>query len=187
MTYQFQNASVLVVEESSEMLNLIQGVLATFGVGKIHGALGAEEGFQVFCREDPDIVLADWLNEPVNGVELARRIRTDPLSPNPYVPFILMTGFSQKKRVTVARDAGITEFLVKPFSSHTLFRRIHQVIERPRQFVRASSFFGPDRRRREDTAQAPANERREDRKKPSGGRKAHEIARKMAEKKDKSS
>lgn len=187
MTYQFQNISVLVIEESSEMLALIKGVLTTFGVGKVHGALGGEDGFQVFCKEDPDIVLADWLDEPMNGVEVARRIRTDALSPNPYVPFILMTGFSQKKRVTIARDAGITEFLVKPFSSHTLYRRIHQVIERPRQFVRASSFFGPDRRRREEAGHVPENERREDLKQKSKPRKAHEVARSMTEKKDKAS
>ena len=46
-----------------------------------------------------------------------------------------------------ARDVGVTEFLVKPFSAKTMARRITVVIEYPRQFVRTDDFFGPDRRR----------------------------------------
>lgn len=179
MSYQFQNISVLVVEESREMLSLIRSVLTTFGVGRVHGALSAEEGFHVFCKEDPDILLVDWLSEPTTGLALTKRIRTDALSPNPYVPIILMTGFSQKKRVTLARDSGITEFLVKPFTSQTLFRRIQQIVERPRQFVRVNSFFGPDRRRRSDEEEKPPVERRAEQRKKQRQRKAHEVAQKI--------
>jgi DNA-binding response OmpR family regulator len=85
---------------------------------------------------------------PVDGISLARMIRNDPKSPNPYIPIILMTGFSEKRRVIQARDAGVTEFLVKPFTARDLFRRITQIIERPRQFVKSEDFFGPDRRRK---------------------------------------
>lgn len=60
----------------------------------------------------------------------------------------MMTGFSSQLRVEAARDCGITEFLVKPFTSRDLYNRIVQIIEKPRQFVDADDFFGPDRRRR---------------------------------------
>ena len=70
-------------------------------------------------------------------------MRTDPASPNRYVPIILMTGFSERRRVMQARDAGVTEFLVKPFTARDLYKRLAQVIERPRQFVRSAEFFGP--------------------------------------------
>ena len=60
----------------------------------------------------------------------------------------MMTGFSSKIRVEQARDVGITEFLVKPFTSRDLYSRITQIIEKPRQFVDTGEFFGPDRRRR---------------------------------------
>lgn len=86
--------------------------------------------------------------KPMDGISFTRIVRNDPASPNPYVPVILMTGFSEKRRVLQARDAGVTEFLVKPFNAHDLYKRIVQVIERPRQFVRAEDFFGPDRRRK---------------------------------------
>ena len=60
----------------------------------------------------------------------------------------MMTGFSSRLRVEQARDKGITEFLVKPFSSQDLYSRVVQIIEKPRQFVDAEEFFGPDRRRK---------------------------------------
>jgi DNA-binding response OmpR family regulator len=64
------------------------------------------------------------------------------------VPIILMTGYSAKIRVMEARDKGVTEFMVKPFSAKDLFARIEQLVEKPRKFVHSKGFFGPDRRRR---------------------------------------
>ncbi len=147
MTYQLQNISILVVEDNQPMLELIKSLLVTFGVKKIVLAQNGEQGFELFRREKPDIVIADWMMKPTDGISLARRIRNDPGSPNQLVPIILMTGFSEKRRVLQARDAGVTEFLVKPFNARDLYKRLEQIIERPRQFVRSEGFFGPDRRR----------------------------------------
>lgn len=147
MAYQFENIRMLVIEDNKPMLSLVKSLLLALGVGDVFGAEDGEEGFEIFRREDPDIVIADWLMKPVDGISFTKRVRTDPLSPNPYVPVILMTGFSEKARVMEARDAGVTEFLVKPFTTKELYRRLAQIIERPRQFVRSEDFFGPDRRR----------------------------------------
>ena len=148
MAYNFSDLSVLVVEDSKPMLELTVSILETFGIGNIVTAENGKDGFQRFCTYNPDLVIADWMMEPVNGIELARHIRTHSRSPNKYVPFILMTGFSEKHRVIKARDIGITEFLVKPFTVRDLYKRLELIIERPRQFVRSGDFFGPDRRRR---------------------------------------
>lgn len=148
MSYQFHSLKVLVVEDNKPMLDLTKSILSTFGVGNIEGALNGEDGFRKFCSFNPDLVIADWMMEPFDGIALSRKIRNDPKSPNQYVPIILMTGFSEKRRVLSARDSGITEFLVKPFSARILYKRLSQIIERPRQFVRAEGFFGPDRRRK---------------------------------------
>lgn len=149
MSYQFEQISVLVVEDVLPMALMMRSVLETFGVRKIYLARNGEEGFDLYCRHNPDIVLADWMMKPVDGITLTRMIREHRQSPNPYVPIILMTGFSEKKRVMQARDAGVTEFLVKPFVARDLYKRIVQVTERPRQFVRSYDYFGPDRRRKD--------------------------------------
>lgn len=150
MAYTFQHISVLVVENNRKMSDLIRSVLETFGMADIHLAYSAEEGFEAFCAHEPDFVILDWLNGPDNGLALTRRIRTDSRSPNPFVPIILMTGYSLKKRILAARDSGVTEILVKPFTAQALYHKIEQTIEHPRHFVVTESYLGPDRRRTKD-------------------------------------
>ena len=147
MSYKLETLKVLVVEDNQPMQELVKSILETFGVGQVFCARDGELGFKIFCRENPDIVITDWMMKPINGLELTEMIRNDPMTPNPYVPVVMMTGFSEHKRVTGARDLGTTEFLVKPFKAQDLYKRIVQVIERPRQFVKCETFFGPDRRR----------------------------------------
>ncbi|MFK7840061.1 MAG: response regulator [Bdellovibrionales bacterium] len=147
MAYQFSNISILIVEDNRPMMELTKSLLETFGVTKVDSAKDGSEGFQKFCAKNHDLVIADWMMKPMDGISLTRRIRNDPLSPNQFVPVILVTGFSEKRRVVQARDAGVTEFLVKPFNARDLYRRMAQIIEKPRQFVRSEDFFGPDRRR----------------------------------------
>lgn len=148
MSYQFEKITVLLVEDNAVMLDLTRHVLETFGVKNVIVAKDGEKAFDL-CREySPDLVIADWMMKPVDGISLTRRIRNDTLSPDPFVPVILITGFSEKRRVIQARDAGVTEFLVKPFNARDLYRRIMMTIESPRQFVRSEDFFGPDRRRK---------------------------------------
>jgi two-component system chemotaxis response regulator CheY len=148
MAYDFSNVSVLIVEDNKPMVQITRAILETFGIQKIHAAFDGEHGFQKFNSDSYDIVIIDWMMKPMNGIELTEKIRRDPTSKDPYVPIILMTGFSEKKRVFKARDKGVTEFLVKPFTANDLYKRLVQIIERPRQFVKSDDFLGPDRRRK---------------------------------------
>lgn len=150
MAYQMRNVSILVVEDNQPMLDIVKTILTTFGISNVYMAKDGREGYAKFKRYNPDLVIVDWMMKPVDGISFTRMVRNDAMSPNPYVPIILMTGFSEKRRVIHARDAGVTEFLVKPFTAHDLYKRIFQIIERPRQFVKSQDFFGPDRRRKGD-------------------------------------
>jgi DNA-binding response OmpR family regulator len=60
----------------------------------------------------------------------------------------MVTGHTERERVTTARDLGITEFLAKPISAQSLSQRVEELIERPRPYIRAGSYFGPCRRRK---------------------------------------
>ncbi len=178
MAYQFKNITVLVIENSKPMFDLTKSVLQTFGVTQIYSAFGFDDGFMRMCRLNPDLVIIDWLEEPNNGMELTKKIRRSAETPNPFVPIILMTGYSQKRRVIAARDAGITEFLVKPFTANALYQRIEQLIEAPRSFVKNENYFGPDRRRKKDgDYQGP--ERRDEPGEADRPRFASEKAREM--------
>ena len=70
-------------------------------------------------------------------------IRTNPQSPNPFVPVIMLTGHTQIEHVRQARDAGINEFIAKPVSVKTMMQRLVAVIEHPRPYVRTERLFRP--------------------------------------------
>lgn len=162
MAYNFKQVSVLVVEDNQPMNEMVQALLRAFGINVIYAAKNGEDGYKKFLEHKPDIIIADWMMKPVDGIMFTEKIRKNPTSPNPFVPIILMTGFSEKSRVLKARDSGVTEFLVKPFTARDLYKRIAQIIERPRQFVKTEEFFGPDRRRKEDEEYAGPMRRIED-------------------------
>lgn len=148
MGFQFERLSILIVEDTEPMQKLVSSVLETLGVGEIYKAEDGTKGFEAFCENNPDIVIADWHMVPVSGIEMVKQIRNDQKSPNKTVPIIMMTGYSSRPRIEEARDTGSTEFLVKPFSANDLARRIAYVINKPRDFIETPDYFGPDRRRR---------------------------------------
>lgn len=82
MPFDFKKLSILVVEDTAPMRKLITSVLETLGVGRVLSADNGERGFEIFKRENPDIVIADWHMEPMSGIELTREIRTSRQSPN---------------------------------------------------------------------------------------------------------
>ncbi len=144
--YDFEAVKVLVVDDSRPMRSLIKSFLIGFGVKEMFEANDANEGYGAVKETDPDIVITDWRMPPTDGIELVRQIRSDEDSPNPYLPIIMLTGFTELHRVKQARDAGVTAFLAKPISAAALYRRLCTVIDDQRPFVRVGDFFGPDRR-----------------------------------------
>ena len=86
--------------------------------------------------------------EPLDGLDFVRLVRQAKDSPYPLIPIIMLTGHAEPHRVKEARDAVVTEFLVKPVSMQSVVARLDEVLYRPRAFIQAPVFVGPDRRRR---------------------------------------
>lgn len=149
--YKFERASVLIVDDSPWMRAILRRMLTTLGFGRIVEAGDGASALEAVARHTPDIVLADWDMKPMDGVELTRRIRRLPEGEARFVPVIMVSAFRTLENVLTARNAGVTEFLVKPVSPRTLYQHLVTVIERPRLFVEAPDYAGPDRRRRDGT------------------------------------
>jgi len=147
MGYAFSNLNILLIEDDPSMRALIRDVLTAFDVGSVQTATDGARAYDLLRRYSADIVIVDWLMQPVNGLEFLRRVRTAADSPNAYVPTIMLTAYTEVGRVLECRDAGITEFLAKPITPATLYSRIVSVIEDRRVYVRSGDYFGPDRRR----------------------------------------
>ena len=149
-TFNLERRNFLVVDDSSHMRSLVRSVLHGLGAKHIEEATDGADAYARLCTYAADVVICDWQMSPMDGLEFVRLLRTATNSPNPFVPVIMLTAHTETKRVMEARDAGITEFLAKPISAQQLGSRIRAVIEHPRPFVRAESYIGPDRRRRQD-------------------------------------
>ena len=150
MSLGLQALRVLLVDDNPHMRAIVFAMLQGLGVRELLQAKDGAEAMEVMRREPVDIVLVDFLMQPVDGVHFTRELRNSPMSPDIYAPVIMMTGHSERSRVEEARDAGVTEFVVKPLTLRALIGRLEAVIQRPRPFVRTQAYFGPDRRRRMD-------------------------------------
>jgi len=143
----FSHLRILVVDDNAHMRRIVRTLLSGFGVRDIYEADNGATGLEAFNQFVPDIIITDWAMPGFDGIELTQMIRQPGANANPYVAVIMMTGHTEKHRVTAARDAGITEIVVKPVSAKALYQRIVNIVVNPRDFIKTPTFFGPDRRR----------------------------------------
>jgi two-component system chemotaxis response regulator CheY len=146
---QLAKLRLLVADDNAAMRGIVRTVLSAFGCMHVFEAGSAKQAFETLCREAIDVLIVDWKMQPVDGIALVRRIRADKSERMAYMPIIMLTAYAEPTKVREARDAGVSEFLVKPFCSEGLYRRLVSIVNRPRPFVRTKHFFGPDRRRLE--------------------------------------
>ena len=145
-----QSLDILLVDDNPNMRAIVSTMLKSVGVGRVREVDDGAAALAALKDRPADLAIVDFKMLPVDGVTFTHLIRTAKDSPNPYLPIIMMTGHSDKRRVTEARDAGVTEFVTKPLTAKALLDRLHAVIFRPRPYVKTDSYFGPDRRRRND-------------------------------------
>jgi CheY-like chemotaxis protein len=143
----WENLRVLVVDDNQHMLHIVRTLLRSFGITMTEEARDPADAFETFRGVPVDIVIVDYMMDVLDGLDFVRLVRSGNDSPNPFVPIIMLTAYSERSRIIEARDAGVTEFLCKPVTAVDLYRKIQSVIERPRPFVRTGMYFGPDRRR----------------------------------------
>ena len=150
MTTGLEALRILLVDDNPHMRAIVFAMLHGLGIKELHEARDGEHALERLRRNPVDLALVDFMMRPIDGVHFTREVRNSPHSPDIYLPIIMMTGHSERSRVEEARDAGVTEFVVKPLTLRALIGRLEAVIQRPRPFVRTDSYFGPDRRRRLD-------------------------------------
>jgi len=142
------NVSVLIADADRKIALLVKKVLQGLGFQQIYVVRDGETALALLQDQPIDLVITDWQMKPMDGIDFLRFLRQSPESPNRLMPVIMLTGRAEQGDVLTARDSGVTEFVVKPFSPQTLLERIVWVVEHPRSFILVRSFAGPDRRRK---------------------------------------
>lgn len=160
--YDLGAISVLVVDDNRFMRTVINNTLQGLGVRSLQQADGVDQALEVLSVSPIDLVISDWDMGEKSGIELIRRIRANKVTR--LTPIIMLTANTTRTNIITARDAGATEFLSKPVSAQSLYSRIAEVIERPRQYVKTKKYFGPDRRRRRNPNYKGPMRRKDDQK-----------------------
>ena len=145
--YNLERLNFLIADDNRHMRALVKGVLLAMGCRSIAEAEDGADAYKRILNFPADMAICDWNMKPLDGLEFAQLVRTAKDSPNPMLPIIMLTGYSDLSRVMTARDAGINEYLIKPISAAGIYSRIRAVILKPRPFVRTKDYFGPSRRR----------------------------------------
>jgi len=145
MSFSFDSLRFLLVDDNHHMRAIVAAILRSAGARSLREAEDGIEGLDSLRQWPSDIAIVDFKMARMDGVEFVRKVRQ---GRDPYMPVIMMTGFSDRGRIVEARDAGVSEILAKPITARSLLERVESVVLQPRPFVRSESYFGPCRRRR---------------------------------------
>ena len=149
---------VLIIDPSAHMAGLIQVMLRGLGRKDIREAYDASRAMSELMRRTFDVLIINDSLGPMDGASFTRKLRANTECRNRLIPIIMMSAAPDAERIAAARDAGVTEFLRKPFAAAHLQTRLASIEAHPRGFIEAAEYKGPDRRRR--TVDIGDNERR---------------------------
>jgi two-component system chemotaxis response regulator CheY len=118
--------SVLVVDDASTMLRIIRNLLQQLGFKDIDTASSGAAALAKMITKNYGLVISDWNMQPMTGFDLLKQVRTDP-SLNKML-FIMVTAESRHENVIAAINAGVNNYIVKPFNAQTLKAKIESVM-----------------------------------------------------------
>lgn len=143
--------TIVLIDENPKFLRLVRRMLRDLGLLFVYEFTDPRDAFLFATKVHVDVFIMDLVMKPVDGLQLAERIRHADVVVNRVVPIILATAFAGRKQILSAIAHGIDEVLVKPFSTRQLQERLLAVLDKPRVYIKTpSGYFGPDRRRRRD-------------------------------------
>jgi len=121
---------ILIVDDNPLLQRALKDMLGLWGVGQITAVGNGQEAKDALRREVFDLMVTDWVMEPVGGAQLVQWIRQSPGSLRPGMPIIVLTANADLATVRSAWDAGADSVLAKPVPAATLARRIDAVLNR---------------------------------------------------------
>jgi two-component system, chemotaxis family, chemotaxis protein CheY len=120
------NMKVLIVDDYKTMLRILRNLLRQLNFNNIDEAIDGSSAIQKLRQEDFGLVISDWNMEPMTGIELLREVRAD--DKLKHLPFIMITAESKSENVIAAKEAGVSNYIVKPFNAETLKTKIVSVL-----------------------------------------------------------
>jgi two-component system, chemotaxis family, chemotaxis protein CheY len=145
----FMGIKVLIVDNNSFIAKTLYSILDAFGIRTILMSSSLEEAEKMFYNKRIDVVFVDFMMEKRSGINFIKNVRNSKTDKNGSdVPIILDTGMTDIDTITLARDAGVTEVIGKPFSPDQVFQKLYNALYNKRDFIDVDEYVGPTRRRR---------------------------------------
>ena len=120
------NMNVLIVDDNKTMLRIIRNLLKQIEFENVQEASDGKEAQEKLQAGNFGLVISDWNMEPMTGLELLQHVRSD--SKLKATPFIMITAESKPANVIAAKEAGVSNYIIKPFNAETLRGKIHKVL-----------------------------------------------------------
>ena len=120
------NMDVLIVDDYKTMLRIIRNLLKQIGFLNVDEAVDGSEALKLLKDKDYGLVISDWNMEPMTGLQLLQEVRAD--DNMNAMPFIMITAESKTENVIAAKQAGVSNYIVKPFNAATLKSKISSVL-----------------------------------------------------------
>jgi two-component system phosphate regulon response regulator PhoB len=118
---------ILIVEDEAAIREMIAVALSRSGMRAEHAA-DVRAAQEAIARKVPDLILLDWMLPGISGIDYARRLRRDELTRE--VPIIMLTARGEEDDRVLGLDAGVDDYVVKPFSARELVARVKAVMRR---------------------------------------------------------
>lgn len=146
-TLVFSDVKILLIEADLAQADMIRKILYPLGCTQVSSARSAEEADEISLKTIFDIIICNWDLPGVSGVDFCKTLRRNYQSKQQMLPIVLYSTRNQLNDVLAARDSGIHEYIILPFTSKALIERLYMMAEQPRNFLLTNIFVGPDRRR----------------------------------------
>ncbi len=117
---------ILIVDDYKTMLRIIRNLLKQLGFEDVDEASDGASALAKLREKPFDLVISDWNMEPMTGLELLQEVRADAKLKD--TPFIMVTAESKVENVKAAKEAGVNNYIVKPFNAETLKGKMQSVI-----------------------------------------------------------
>jgi len=116
--------NILIVDDYKTMLRIIRNLLKQLGFDNVDEATDGEAALEKIGKKEYGLIISDWNMEPMTGIDLLRKIRGE----GNKVPFIMITAENKTENVLAAREAGVNNYIVKPFNADTLKQKMAAVL-----------------------------------------------------------
>ena len=117
---------ILVVDDYKTMLRIIRNLLKQLGFENVDEATDGSSALSKMREKKYGLVISDWNMEPMTGLQLLKEVRAD--NGLKETPFIMVTAESKTENVVTAKEAGVSNYIVKPFNAETLKSKLTAVI-----------------------------------------------------------